>query len=300
MNLSIDNEIDDDDVCEPRRNGYRFSVSAGKTKLKHFNLRSSTDFSLVYPFLIIMAFRDVRNLLLLSHDDGMINDEEFLVLHDFYFSKNADFPYDSYAPFDLEELDESECLAEFRFRKRDIPQLYNVLQIPDTLTCNQRSVCDGVEGLCMLLKRMSYPCRYGDMIVRFAKPVPVLSMVTNQMIDYIYNIHGHKVLDWNHQVLSPANLQTYVDAITAKGAPLPNCFGFIDGTVRPISRPGEHQRILYNGHKRVHALKFQSVALPNGLIGNLYGPVGKLKKAHLFQDSCMNATTCTSLLSLPS
>ena len=62
----------------------------------------------------------------------------------------------------------------------------------------------------MLLKRMSYPCRYGDMIVGFAKPVPVLSMVTNQMIAYIYNIHGHKVLDWNHQVLSPANLQTYV------------------------------------------------------------------------------------------
>ncbi|XP_068734110.1 uncharacterized protein [Montipora capricornis] len=223
-----------------------------------------------------MAFRDVRNLLLLSHDDGTINDEEFLVLNDLYVSKNADFPYDSYTPFDLEELDESECLAEFRFRKRDIPRLYNVLQIPDTLTCNQRSVCDGVEGLCMLLKRLSYPCRYGDMIVRFAKPVPVLSMVTNQMIDYVYNTHGHKVLQWNHQVLSPANLQSYVDAITAKGAPLPNCFGFIDGTVRPISRPGEHQRILYNGHKRVHALKFQSVALPNGLIGNLYGPVGKL------------------------
>ena len=137
-NLSIDNEIDDDDVCEPRWTGYRVSVSAGKTKFKHFNLGSSTDFSLVYPFLVIMAFRDVRNLLLLSHDDGKINDEEFLVLNDLYVSKNADFPYDSYTPFDLEELDESECLAEFRFRKRHIPRLYNVLQIPDTLTCNQR------------------------------------------------------------------------------------------------------------------------------------------------------------------
>ena len=26
-------------------------------------------------------------------------------------------------------------------------------------------------------------------------------------------------------------------------------------TVRPISRPGQHQRIVYNGHKRVHSLK---------------------------------------------
>ena len=44
---------------------------------------------------------------------------------------------------------------------------------------------------------------------------------------------------------------------------------------RAMGRTDEYQRIMYNGHKRVHALKFQSLALPNGLIGNLYGPVGK-------------------------
>ena len=71
-------------------------------------------------------------------------------------------------------------------------------------------------------------------------------------------------------------LQECANVIRAKGAPLNNCFGFIDGTVRPISRPGQHQRIVYNGHKWIHSLKFQSVALPNGLIGNMYGHVGKL------------------------
>ena len=230
-----------------------------------------------------MAFRNVRNLLLINHSDGFIDDDEFVVLYDLFASKNLDFPYDSYAPFDLEELDESESFAEFRFGKRDIRVLKEVLQIPDIITCSQRSVCDGLEGLCMLLKRLSFPCRYGDLIHRFAKPVPVLSMITNQMIDYVYNVHGNRVLNWNHEVLSPVNLQTYVDAVTARGAPLPNCFGFIDGTVRPISRPGEHQRLLYNGHKRVHALKFQSVDLPNGLIGNLYGPVGKLQSSTGYQ-----------------
>ena len=67
----------------------------------------------------------------------------------------------------------------------------------------------------------------------------------------------------------------YVDTKTAKGAPLGNCFGFIDGTIRAIACNEQRQRILYNGHKRVHALKFQSIALPSGLIGNLYGPVGE-------------------------
>ena len=54
-----------------------------------------------------------------------------------------------------------------------------------------------------------------------------------------------------------------------------NCIGFIDGTVRPICRPGEFQRVVYIGHKRVHALKFQSFTLPNGMIANMYGPIGK-------------------------
>ena len=65
----------------------------------------------------------------------------------------------------------------------------------------------------------------------------------------------------------------YADAIHQSGATLQNCWGFIDGTVRPICRPRSNQRILYNGHKLVHAIKFQSVIIPNGLIANLWGPM---------------------------
>lgn len=38
-----------------------------------------------------------------------------------------------------------------------------------------------------------------------------------------------------------------------------------------IARPKNNQREVYSGHKRAHALKFQSVVLPNGLIANLNG-----------------------------
>ena len=62
-----------------------------------------------------MAVKHVRNLLLINHNDGFIDDHEFVVLYDLFASKNLDFPYDSYAQFDLEELDESESFAEFRF-----------------------------------------------------------------------------------------------------------------------------------------------------------------------------------------
>ena len=79
-----------------------------------------------------------------------------------------------------------------------------------------------------------------DMIPRFGRPAHVLSMVTNgKVIDFIYDTHGWRIKQWNHDLLSTAHLQTYADAVYAKGAALENCFGFVDGTVRPIARPGE-------------------------------------------------------------
>ena len=99
-------------------------------------------------------------------------------------------------------------------------------------------------------------------------------MITNEVMDNIFNNHSHRISQWNDDVLSPYLLQEYADVIDARGAPLENCFGFIDGTARPIARPNQQQTIVYNGHKRVHSLKFQSVALLNGLIGNMFGAVG--------------------------
>ena len=92
------------------------------------------------------------------------------------------------------------------------------------------------------------------------------------------------------------DLAAYFAAIHAKGAALQQCWGFIDGTVRPIAWPTRNQRIMYSGHKRIHCLKFQvwiitrclfcvyfmlasplliiqSVETPNGLIAHILGPV---------------------------
>lgn len=102
-----------------------------------------------------------------------------------------------------------------------------------------------------------------------------LSIITNEVIDWIYTEHGHRVSQWNHGILSPALLSTYADLVYDKGVALDNCFGFIAGTVRSITLPIVNQRMVYNGHKRVHALKFQSVTLPNGLIAHLFSPVGE-------------------------
>ena len=128
-------------------------------------------------------------------------------------------------------MEDDEYLAEFRVKKRNIPALAEALQIPDWISSNQRSKAEGPEARCMLLKRFAYPCRYSDIVPRSSLPFPVLSMVTNEVLDYIYTAHSHRII--NPPVLNPPALQTYAQAISQRGSPLQNCFGFVDGTVRP-------------------------------------------------------------------
>ena len=75
------------------------------------------------------------------------------------------------------------------------------------------------------------------------------------------------VAEFFFRVLFTTDLITsLVLIIHQKGAQLQNCFEFVDETVLRISSPKINQNIVYNGHKRVHRIKFQSLALPNGLI----------------------------------
>ena len=87
----------------------------------------------------------------------------------------------------------------------------------------------------MVLKHLAYPCRFNDMIHRFGRAEPELSMITNTVEEFIYQNHHHWVTRWNENLLSPVKLQEYADAVTEKGSPLRNCFGFIDGTFLKIT-----------------------------------------------------------------
>lgn len=162
--------------------------------------------------------------------------------------------------------------------KEDL-RLAEALQVPRRFRSVQGTACSGLEGFCIPLKRSAYPCRYYDMIYRFARPVPELCMLHNVVIDWIFENHSHQLTSWNQRFLTLACLEQYVQAIRHTCTPLPNCFGFV---VRPISRPAENQRLVYNGHKRVHALKFQSLVIPNGIIANLFGPLEGRR-----HDACM-------------
>ena len=70
--------------------------------------------------------------------------------------------------------------------------------------------------------------------------------------------------------------EEYGEGVEKKSNALDNVVAFIDGTNLAVSRPsGENfdQRVLYNGHKRKHCIKFQALTTPYGMAMHVAGPI---------------------------
>ena len=234
-------------------------------QLNHFD--KSKGKRLFYD-MASQSLQEFREVLKEAYLLDLVDLEEFALMYQNNLSRIV-FPYWKFDRFDLDAWDDSECYTELRFRKNDLPALLACLRIPGKIVCSQRTTCSGLEALCILLKRLAFPCRYTDMVTRFGRNITELCLIFNAILNFVYTTHQHHLSRWEQPFLSPENLALYTAAIHNHGAPLENCFGFIDGTVRRIARPKINQRTMYNGHKRVHSMKFQSVVIPNGLIANL-------------------------------
>ena len=174
--------------------------------------------------------------------------------------------------FDLASTSEEMCWKHFRFKKEHIIVLKNSLGIPDVIKLDNRSEFSGVDGICVLLKRLAYPCRLVELSCFFGRSCSDISRVITFLVTYIHDRFGDLLNNLDRPYLSTGNLSIFAEAIKNKGCPLDKCWGFIDGTIMPICRPKENQRQVFSGHKRVHCLKFQSLMPPNGIIYSLMGP----------------------------
>ena len=67
----------------------------------------------------------------------------------------------------------------------------------------------------------------------------------------------------------------WADSVSHVSSTLFNWIGFVDGTVIQVSRPTDNyvQKTVYNRQKRAHALKFQVITSPDGMLLHAYGPI---------------------------
>lgn len=143
--------------------------------------------------------------------------------------------------------------------------------------------------MCLLLRRFAYPNRLKDLQNEFGPQYSSLSKLLKHICHFVY-IKWSKLLlnSRENKWLTEHYLQEIATLVHAKGAPLTNCIGFIDGTARAICRPNSMQREMYSGHKRFHCLKFQSITLPNGIILHLSSPYpGRRHDAFILRDTHM-------------
>ena len=127
--------------------------------------------------------RELRDALLTAYNLGAIDDVEFALLYDLNTSKTPEIPYWQYDPFSLENMHKDECKAEFRIEKENLHDLVEALQLEDEQFMYNRLKVDTIEAICVLLKRLAYPCRYLHVVPRFARPVAEICVINNHMMN---------------------------------------------------------------------------------------------------------------------
>lgn len=226
---------------------------------------------------------EIELLTLLMEGEDDLEEDEMLWLAGGMRNFN---PQQHRGKFDFSKLTDVDVRTNFRFERKDLEKLPGLLQMPDYIICANRTKSSSLEALCIFLRRLSYPNRFYDLTFMFRRSEAELSFICKEVLQFIYNRHGHLLHNLNRRWLRKHDLEKYAAAISNKGAPLMNCWGFIDGTIRPTCRPTKNQRLVYSGHKRVHGLKFQSVVTPDGLVANLFGPVeGRRHDSHMLRAS---------------
>ncbi|KAK3805233.1 MAG: hypothetical protein J3R72DRAFT_355316, partial [Linnemannia gamsii] len=159
----------------------------------------------------------------------------------------------------VRNLGKAEFRKQFRFTQPQLEEVLVALEIPARIRTGNRDNVDSMTALCMTLYRLSGSSRLDRMEFTFRRSSSFISRVVNHLIKWVM-LRWDQLLIWDHHRLTPAKLEMYQKACSDQSGYAANSvFGFIDGTVRKICRPVIHQRSMYNGHKHIHALKYQAV-----------------------------------------
>ena len=189
----------------------------------------------------------------------------------------------------------AKCKDMFRFELQEMREMLPLLRFPATLRTPSGFAAPPEEAYCIMLRRLAYPSKWTDLCWEAGCSTSRLCEVFQAAVDHVFETFPH--LRDSRSLEAWANhFEVFAAAIHAGGVnqhgcrrpcPLTNCVGFVDGSVQQVTRPSIFQRVLYNSHKKVHAVKWQGVMLANGIMPMPFGPInGVAALAHAALQAC--------------
>ena len=65
-------------------------------------------------------------------------------------------------PIEIDKLNDDQLKRYYRFETGDMERLCTAAKLPAKIICKNGTVVSGLEGLCILLRRLAYPNRLED------------------------------------------------------------------------------------------------------------------------------------------
>ena len=181
-------------------------------------------------------------------------------------------PFRNYVHKHLDDFSDEECESLFRFRTiADVKRLTAALGVPNPVLTPSRYAWTAEDAVMILLARFARRDTLDKLAMDFGRRPSAVSEVLHAMYSFLWDRFYEPLLDLQRW---KAHIPGWADAVHRKGAPLQDCWGFVDCTLCPIARPGVNQREFYSGHKRHHGQKFLGVTAPCGLAVFIWGLCG--------------------------
>ena len=91
----------------------------------------------------------------------------------------------------MDDLTEEQVVSRFRFTKTQLEKLFVVLRFPDKMHGSCRVAWNGMEGLLVLLRCLSYPNKLRELAEEFGRSKAALSIVFNTTLIWFARQWGH-------------------------------------------------------------------------------------------------------------
>lgn len=162
-----------------------------------------------------------------------------------------------------------EWLKKFRIRLEDIPKLPNALSFPETVWLDNRCKVTGLECLCILLRRFACKRRMHELCSIFERDESVLDRFCfAEAVKHVFENFSNLFNTFSARFYTREFFQDLCQKNVEKGREFSSSFGLFDGTLAEPPRPGDPIDVQWQFpcYKKFHALKYQAVMAPNGLI----------------------------------